>query len=214
VKRVVVTLVTGLILASLGPATARNPSVYYGAEQIAYADWIRMSGRAGTLIAVMGLRFPDEEEGFRTLGVVVRGTCTKEKGKNFVMIACQATGRARKIPFTSFTMDPLLNGASLSFKSSGYRHRVTWIGRGRTPQAGGGVAGDDHVLFARGGMSRSAKTAGVVLGRKVKSSSWMDIGVMAAGADAAVFVDTADGAPKVLVSGNTFTVRRKIRLPS
>jgi hypothetical protein len=213
-KKVVVTLVTGLIFASLGPATARNASVYYRAEQIAFADWVEMDGRTGTFTAAIGLRVPDEEDGVATLGIVARGTCTKEKGKHFALIACQAVGRARKIPFTGFMMDPLMNGASLSFKSSGHRHRVAWIGRGRIPQAGGDVTGNDRVLFASGEMSRSAKTAGVVFGRKVKSSSWMDIGVMAAGAGAAVFVDTARDAPEISVSGNTFTVRRSFRIPN
>jgi hypothetical protein len=160
-------LATALALV-LGGAAAADPGVYAGADQWADGSWIVGKGPRPDFYFAIGYRTL-AEDGVVTVGAVGKGRCTVQKGKNWTMISCVASGRGKEIPMEDFRMDPLLESASLRVTLQGYRHTVSWSGRGRAPMASADVQASDGYASAGGGIFRLAKAAGRVFGHKLSS---------------------------------------------
>jgi len=180
-------LATALALL-FGGGAAAGPGVYAGAEQMADASWIVGKGLHPDFYFAIGIRMLDEA-GLVTVGAVGKGECNVQKEESFTTIMCSGMGRAKEIPAEDFQLDPLLESGSLRVQVSGFRHTVSWTGRGRAPAASGGVQSSGDYADAWAGVFRDAKAKGRVFGKKVSSGPRDLMGFLAHGAGAGVYND-------------------------
>ncbi len=202
-------LLVSLVLAGAALPVAAGPGAGAGAEQFGFIDWIEMNGSEGTLIGVIADRYVDPDGALVTVAAVLRGTCQKERTKDWVLIACEGSGRGKVIPHEDFSVDPTLASASLELRAGGLRHRARWTGRGAAPISGAGVGAGGNWVQAGAGMYRDAKGTGRVYGRRLQTNSWLDWAFLEQGAGAGVYL--SDGLEVTRRQGTYFvekTVRR------
>lgn len=118
---VLVSLVSLLIAGA--PAASSAPGVFAGGEQFADAIWIGY-GDDPDFYFGFGFRYVDPTAGVVTIGGIGKGSCEKDRGRNYTVLICSASGRAKEIPFEDFDMDPALASARLDVKMAGRSHTV------------------------------------------------------------------------------------------
>lgn len=200
-------LVAGL--SATTPATGQG--VGAAVDQFALADWIEIHGDSGTIHFALGWRMATES-GVLNYGSVGKGKCSVDRGRNWTTISCSAHGRGKEIPLEDFEVDPLLDSAHMRVKVQGYSNRASWQGRGDAPIVGQGAYAGDGWAEAGAGMLRDAKTKARVLGRKFRSSSWLDFGFLLQGAAVYAEVDDGEGIDVSIDDAGNISLQHTIRI--
>lgn len=190
------------------PATA-NPWV--DANQVAFASWTEKGGRTRAFYGMIGIREVDED-GSKTLGIPLKGTCRKQVTRDGASIICIAEGQAVSIPDDQFTVHPLLEDATIRVATDAYTHRVGWTGTGPHPHITANVSHSETRAYAAdGGLVRSARAAGRVFGRRVERNSRFDLAGMGQSVSA-FYVGPVEGLDIDIDSAGHTRVRQRFPL--
>ena len=190
-KVAVLSLLLLVLLVPMSLSASAGVGLYAGAEQVALADWVFLRGNRGVFYFAGALRGADP---FRagTVGFVGRGPCRVMRGRDFTMVACHGTGRARPLGLADFQMDPLLSRAHMTLRDKSFTHSVDWEGSGTAPDAGGGAGAGDLGAEVSAGAVRGARANATLFGKKLGRKGDIADAFMGQGAGVMVWRDARD----------------------
>lgn len=206
-RRFFVAALTVASLASAVPAGAALPGASGSAYQVAMADWIRMHGSRGVFYAALGERLVDV--GVETLGGVAKGTCSKIRGRHWIMIECSASGRLKPIPAEAFQLDPAFRSASLDVTAGGHDNHVAWTARELATSASESTAGEGGAYVA-GARYAAAKAEASILGDELAGRCGC---FLIEGAGVFAYSD-ASTRRALAIDGRSFSVTYRVKTPA
>lgn len=173
-----------LVLGGSAIPAAADPGAFVDGYQTAQADWIIMDGRNDAKYYFVAAAHSISPDGVNTYGVVGSGDCDVERGRNWVMIVCQGSGRGKKLGLDQFEFDPALRTASLEMKAKGMKNVAKWYGRGQVPFHGGSVYGGGTAMGADVMTARTARIEAKVLGERMPERGMSTFAFLVQGAEA------------------------------
>jgi hypothetical protein len=144
--------VISIIPANAGPALRTKTD----AGQSAFAIWFDFHGPKEEIYVAYGRH--DFSSSPTTWGIVFHDVC-RPRGDYFI---CEGRQAYKRIPFDNFQINPLLESASLTFRSNGVVHHAQWEGRGDAPKVYETVNISGLRSRASVGVARNARASGNV----------------------------------------------------
>jgi hypothetical protein len=187
-RKLSVTVATLMLTTSLGTAFA-TPSATADGHQMAFASWSTREGGQRVIYFAMGMNQAPSD--WPSLGFVGRAECRKVTRRGHTHTVCAGGARGHQLAPGEFTMDPLLETATMAVEAKGKANSVDWTGKGDAPEpfwhqhAGTGVG-----IFFMAHMQRRAQAAGKIFGTRLAKG----FGFMVMGAQTEVWLDYLEDA--------------------
>ena len=184
---------TAVILALLGAASLPAQGAGVSTQKLAFGSWTVPTDKPNRFLWYFAAGSNDlhvgEEE--LTFGTVGKGSCIRERGRDFVSISCSGRSGVWEDDPSAFKMDAAATDARVRVKKNGITHSARIVS---------GDPNDDGIYTAElvcetgggfgTGIFRIGDATGHMFGRKLTTQRWFDFSMLMSGA----FVEACEGA--------------------